>query len=88
MRSHDPLEQWTSERAREAVPDGFADRVMAAVRDRSAAAEGNERRSREILELRPLSHRAVRVALAACAALACHAALVGAIWLAWPHVAQ
>lgn len=88
MKPHDPLEHWMSERAGEASPDGFADRVMAAVRERSVEALSDVPRETSIVPRRPSFRRSARVVLAACAALACHGALVGAIWLAWPQVAQ
>jgi hypothetical protein len=88
MKLHDPLDQWMSERAGEAAPDGFADRVMAALRERSVEAPSNVPRETSMVPRRSSSRRSARVVLAACAAMACHGALVGAIWLAWPQVAQ
>jgi hypothetical protein len=86
MSENDPFEDWRLDRANQPVPDGFADRVMAALGDRV--------RESEAVAHAPVASGPGRVvatsafAAGAFAALACHATLVAAIWLAWAGTAQ
>jgi hypothetical protein len=92
MSPRDPFDDWTDDRAKQPVPDGFADRVMAAIRDRGTehikeaapyeltAAQRRDVRSRGVTRL--------QFAAGAFAAMTCHVAIAFAIWLAWPPLAQ
>jgi hypothetical protein len=78
----DPIDRWAAERRRAPAPGGFADRVMAAVR---------ERRVSSVRGGRPAPARAISfltMAAAVCAAFACHAVLAGAVLLAWAGSAR
>jgi hypothetical protein len=76
MSTRDGFEVWLDARRQVPVPDGFAERVMAAVRDVPA-----KRRGARVLA--PLALAAGLVLLAAY-----QASLVGAFWLAMSGVAQ
>jgi hypothetical protein len=92
MSPRDPFDDWRDDRAKQRAPEDFADRVMAAIRDRAtehieatapyelAAAQRQDVRSRGVTRL--------QFAAGAFAAMACHVALAFAIWLAWPPLAQ
>ena len=80
MEHDDHYEAWKRARADAAVPDGFADRVMAAVREHRQA---GERSALVALVLAVVASRAGRVALwsLACAACAVRVGSVIALFL-------
>jgi hypothetical protein len=73
----DHLQGWIQERRQVRVPEGFSDRVMGAVRVARPSRGG---RARVIA--------ALAMAACLCAAVVGHVAIVGAMLLAMPGVAQ